>query len=335
MVGCVIVRNGTVVGEGYHRQFGGPHAEVEALRRAGRRAKGATLYVNLEPCSHRGKTPPCVDAIIRAGIVRVVACSADPNPLVSGRGVKKLRRAGIRVGIGLLRKESEKLNERFFTFMRTRLPFVGVKIAQTLDGRVADSHGESKWITSRGARKEGHRLRTQYDAIIVGANTIMVDNPRLTVRHVKGRNPLRVIFDPTLRLKLRSEVFNTRKAGTLVFTSARAMSRKKHVVARLSRQGVYLLGLDKGKPFDLGVVLRTLAALGVSSVLIEWGPSTASEFLSRHLVNKVHVFVAQRILGGGISSVALKPPLSLISSLKLHDVTCRGVGQDYLIEGSL
>ncbi|MGA3246495.1 MAG: bifunctional diaminohydroxyphosphoribosylaminopyrimidine deaminase/5-amino-6-(5-phosphoribosylamino)uracil reductase RibD [Bacteroidota bacterium] len=335
MVGCVIVKDGRIVGEGYQKIFGGPHAEREALRKAGRQAGGATLYVNLEPCTRRGKTPPCVDAIIRGRIKRVVACSADPNPLVSGRGAKKLRRAGIQVDIGLLRRESERLNERFFMFVRTRLPFVGLKIAQTLDGKVADPRGRSKGIISKQAREEAHRLRSQYDAILVGANTIAFADPQLTVRHIKGRNPLRVVFDPTLRLKPSAAVFNTRKAGTLVFTSACAMSARKSVVARMSRQGVYMLGLDKAKPFDLQVVLRTLAALGVSSVLVEGGPFTAGEFLKRGLVKKVHVFVAHKILGGGINSVMLKASPPLASPITLHDVTCRSVGPDYLIEGSL
>lgn len=335
LVGCVIVKNRRIVGEGYHKLFGGPHAEMEALRRAGRQAKGATLYVNLEPCSHPGKTPPCVDGIINAGIVRVVACSADPNPLVSGRGTKRLRQAGIQVRSGLLRKESERLNERFFTFMQTRLPFVGLKIAQTLDGKVADPRGRSRWIISKQALVEAHRLRSQYDAVLVGANTVSLANPLLTVRHIKGRNPLRVVFDPTLRLNPKAAVFDTRKAGTLVFTLAEAMSARKSVVARMSKQGVYMLGLDKGKPFDLGVVLRTLAALGVSSVLVEGGPSTAGEFLRKRFVDKVHMFVAHKILGGGINSVALNAATSLSSLVTLRDVTCRSVGPDYLIEGSL
>ncbi len=335
MVGCVIVKHDTIVGEGYHRVFGGPHAEREALRRAGLKARGATLYVNLEPCSHQGKTPPCVDAIIKAGIRRVVLCSSDPNPLVSGRGANKLRRAGIHVSMGLLRKESEQLNERFFSFMRKRVPFVGLKIAQTIDGRVADFSGRSRWITSKEARVEAHRLRSQYDAILVGANTILLDNPQLTVRHVKGRNPLRVVFDPNLRLRPSAAVFDTRKAGTLIFASARAMSARKSVVEKMSKQGVYILGLDKGKPFDLEVVLRTLAALGVSSVLIEGGPATASVFLRKQLVDKVHFFVARKILGGGISSLTLKPSPPLASIITLRDVTCRPMGPDYLIEGSL
>ena len=335
MVGCVIVRNRQVVGEGYHTRFGGPHAEIEALRRAGRRARGATLYVNLEPCSHHGKTPPCVEAIIGAGIKKVVACSADPNPLVAARGVRRLRRSGIQVSTGKLRKESERLNERFFTFMRTRLPFVGIKAAQTLDGCVTDFRGASKWITSETARKEAHRLRSSYDAILVGANTVSRDNPQLTVRRVKGRNPLRVVLDPSLRLNPRAALFDTRRAGTLVFTSARAMSMRKSTVAKLSHRGVYILGLDKGSPLNLRVILRTLAALGVSSVLVEGGPFTTGKFVQQKLVNRLHCFVAPKLVGEGLQTLTLKSPLSLKSSIALRDITVRTVGPDFLIEGLL
>jgi diaminohydroxyphosphoribosylaminopyrimidine deaminase/5-amino-6-(5-phosphoribosylamino)uracil reductase len=335
MVGCVIVRSGRTVGEGYHARFGGPHAEIAALRIAGRRARNATLYVNLEPCSHHGKTPPCVDAIIDAGIKKVVVCSTDPNPLVAGRGVRRLRRSGIQVSTGTLCKESERLNERFFTFMKTGLPFVGMKAAQTLDGRVTDFRGTSKWITSELAQKEAHRLRSSYDAILVGANTVSRDNPQLTVRRVKGRNPLRVVLDPRLRLTPRAALFDTRRAGTLIFTSARAMSKRKSSVAKLSQRGVYILGLDKGSPLDLRVILRTLAALGVSSVLVEGGPYTMGEFVQQKLVNRLHWFVAPKLLGEGLHTLTLKPPVSLKSSIVLRDATVRTVGKDFLIEGLL
>lgn len=335
MVGSVIVRNGRIVGEGYHARFGGPHAEIEALRIAGRKARGATLYVNLEPCSHHGKTPPCVDAIIDAGIKKVVVSSADPNPLVAGRGVRRLRRSGIQVCTGELRNESERLNERFFTFMKTRLPFVGIKAAQTLDGRVTDFRGASKWITSEAARKESHRLRSSYDAILVGSNTASHDNPQLTVRRVKGRNPLRVVLDPRLRLNPSAALFDTRRAGTLVFTSARTMSMRKSAVAKLSHRGVYILGLDKGSPFDLRLILRTLAALGVSSVLVEGGPFTTGEFVQQKLANRLHWFVAPKLLGEGLHALTLKYPLSLKSSIALRDVTLRTIGPDFLIEGLL
>ena len=333
MVGCVIVRNGRVVSEGFHRRFGGPHAEIEALRKAGRKAKGASLYVNLEPCAHHGKTPPCVDAIVAAGIKTVIACSSDPNPLTSGRGFAALRKAGIRVRAGNLKKESGELNVRFFTFMKSRMPYVGVKIAQTLDGRSADHRFKSKWITSRAARKEAHRLRSLYDAILVGAKTVERDNPKLTVRHIKGRNPLRVVLDPSLRLNPAKAIFKTVAAGTLVFTSARAMATRKAKVETLRKCGVFIVGMDRSRPLNLRVILRTLGALGVSSVLVEGGPYTVGEFLSLRLVHKVHAFVAPRLLGGGLNSMKISPPLALVSSIDLREVSIRRLGPDILIEG--
>jgi diaminohydroxyphosphoribosylaminopyrimidine deaminase/5-amino-6-(5-phosphoribosylamino)uracil reductase len=335
MVGCVIVKNGRIIGEGYHARFGGPHAEIEALRRAGRKAHGGTLYVNLEPCSHHGKTPPCADAIVNAGIRRVVTSAVDPNPLVAGRGIRFLRSSGVEVTVGTLRRESEKLNEIFFTFMKTRLPFVGLKVAQTLDGNVADSKGDSKWITSKVARAEAHRIRSRYDAILAGANTIRTDNPQLTVRFTRGRNPLRVILDPQLRIPTRARVFSTKEAETLVFTSADSMSKRKATLAELTRKGVRVLGMDRRNAFDVRLVLQILAALGVSSVLVEGGPVTSSQFLERGLVNKLHWFVAPRITGGGLRSISLTSPLALSRSINLKNVTLHPLGPDYLIEGTL
>ena len=187
MVGCVIFRHGKIVGEGFHQQFGGPHAEIIALLHAGKNARGATLFVNLEPCAHFGKTPPCADAIVQSGISKVVIASKDPNPLVSGKGIRRLREVGIRVELGILRKEAELLNEKFFKCMTTGLPFVGIKLAQTLDGRIADAAGKSKWLTSEVTRKEVHRLRSEYDAVMVGASTVLKDDPELTVPTCEGK----------------------------------------------------------------------------------------------------------------------------------------------------
>lgn len=335
MVGCVIVKNGSVVGEGYHKRFGGPHAEVEALRRAGRMARGTTLYVNLEPCPHHGKTPPCTDAIIRAGIKKVVTSSADPNPLVGGRGIEKLRASGITVEVGAIRLEAEALNEKFFTFMRTRLPFVGIKIAQTLDGRVADRLGVSKWITSRAARTEAHRIRSLYDAVLVGANTVAKDDPQLTVRYARGRNPVRVVLDPRLRLKTTARVFDTKRAPTLVFTSARSMSRHRRVVAKLVMQGTCVLGMEKGRIFDLRLLLQALAALGISSVLVEGGPATIGQFVEQKLAKRLHWFVAPKIVGGGLQSLSLGAPYRLSRSPLVRNMIVRMTGPDLLVEGSL
>jgi diaminohydroxyphosphoribosylaminopyrimidine deaminase/5-amino-6-(5-phosphoribosylamino)uracil reductase len=333
LVGCVIVKNGRVVGEGYHRRFGGPHAEVEALRRAGSRARGGVLYVNLEPCAHHGKTPPCTDAIIAAGIRRVVACSIDPNRLVAGKGFKALRRAGITVKAGALASEAERLNEKFFFFMKHRIPFVGLKLAQTLDGRSADAGGVSKWITTVDARAVGHGIRSEYDAILVGANTVKKDNPRLTVRLAGGRNPARIILDPGLSTNPTARVFQTKAAETIVLTSAAAMTRRPGITRTLTRKRVRILGLDDSDSFDLRIVLRILAALGVSSVLVEGGPATASRFLEEKLVQRVHWFVAPKLLGAGAPSFARSQPLPLSRCIDLKDCAISSIGDDILIEG--
>ena len=333
MVGCVIVKNGRIVGEGYHRRFGGAHAEVEALKRAGLKAHRAALYVNLEPCSHHGKTPPCVDAIIRSGIKRVVTSCIDPNRLVAGKGIRALRQAGISVRVGILAEEAEALNEKYFYFMRKKVPFVGLKIAQTLDGRSADARGQSKWITSPAARAAGHSIRSEYDAILVGAGTVRKDNPQLTVRLARGRNPVRVILDPRLSVDSASEIFRTRSAETLLLTSAGAMTKRRTMVRTLTRKGVRILGLDDEKTFDLHIVLRILSALGVSSVLVEGGPATASQFLELSLVQRVHWFIAPKLLGGGKSPFTRSQPLQLSRSIVLRDYSLSSIGTDILVEG--
>jgi diaminohydroxyphosphoribosylaminopyrimidine deaminase/5-amino-6-(5-phosphoribosylamino)uracil reductase len=335
MVGCVIVRKGRVVGEGFHGRFGGPHAEVNALRKAGKHARGATMFVNLEPCAHHGKTPPCVEAIIKAGIKRVVTACTDPNPLVAGRGVARLRKAGVDVRVGLLGREAERLNEKFFMFMRHGIPFVGIKIAQTLDGRIADSSGRSKWITSEAARTEAHRIRSTYDAILVGANTIAKDDPELTVRLVKGRNPLRVVVDGRLGASIRSRVFKTRTARTLVLTSLPAVLSKRKKVSELLKRGIPVLALGRSKRLDPLGMLHTLAALGISSVLVEGGSVMVSEFVRAKLVRKVHCFVAPKFLGGGLNSLNFVPGLGLSKAIQVQDRQWKTIGTDFLIEGSL
>ncbi|MGD1045848.1 MAG: bifunctional diaminohydroxyphosphoribosylaminopyrimidine deaminase/5-amino-6-(5-phosphoribosylamino)uracil reductase RibD [Bacteroidota bacterium] len=332
MVGCVIARNGKIVGEGFHQKFGGPHAEIFALKRAGKITKGATLYVSLEPCAHFGKTPPCTEAIIQAGISQVVIASKDPNPLVSGKGIRRLRRAGIHVKVGLLQKETELLNEKFFKYMRTGLPFVGIKLAQTLDGRIADIAGKSKWITSKTARKEVHRLRNEYDAVLVGANTVLQDNPELTVRLVRGRNPVRVVVDGRLSLPVSRAIFNTSAAPTWVLTSAEAVKKNIRKVQKLVSQGVCVFSVSSANSIDAESMLRTLAAEGVSSVLIEGGAYTVDGFVNRSLADKLYLFVAPKILGDGLNGFCFKLPRLLGKPFNLKMTKVSFTGEDMLIE---
>lgn len=332
-VGCVIVRKGRIVAEGYHRAFGGPHAEIAALRQAGRRAKGATLYVSLEPCVHTGKTPPCTEAIIRAGITHVVAAMQDPNPLVSGRGFRRLRAAGVRVSAGILRKEALALNERFATSMERRLPFVGLKLAQTLDGRIADRKGTSKWISSSAARVYAHALRALYHAVLVGAETVRSDDPLLTVRHVSGRQPVRVVLDGRFSLPLNRRVFKTRHAPTIVLTSARSLRRAGKKAAALERKGVQVLGVDGPDRLSVRSIVRVLAAAGMSSVLVEGGGETARCFLEGRTVDKVHAIIAPTILGSGTPSFEVNG-LTLGTAIRLKEPAFMTAGSDIVVEGS-
>lgn len=335
MVGCVIVKDGTVVAEGYHERFGGWHAEVNALRKAGNRANGSTLYVNLEPCAHYGKTPPCVDAILAAGVKRVVVAVNDPNPLVSGKGLRALERGGVEVKVGVGRKEAARLNEKFLTFIKTGLPFVGMKVAQTLDARIADLRGQSKWITSKASRAHAHYLRSTYDAVVVGATTIVRDNPQLTVRAVRGRDPLRIVLDGKLNSRPGSKIFNTRKAKTLVITTVKAAKQKPALVSALTKKGVQIIAMDLAPQLRPRAILKTLGGLGISSVLIEGGSQTIGTFLQAKCVQRVHCFIAPTIFGGGLQSVSLARPFHLTEALQLFDVTMKQLNTDILVEGSV
>ncbi|MCI0707491.1 MAG: bifunctional diaminohydroxyphosphoribosylaminopyrimidine deaminase/5-amino-6-(5-phosphoribosylamino)uracil reductase RibD [Ignavibacteriae bacterium] len=335
MVGCVIVKNGKIIAEGYHAKHGGAHAERVALRKAGTRAKGATLYVNLEPCAHHGHTPPCSDAIIEAKIRSVVFAMRDPNPWVLGGGMQKLRRAGIKVHAGVLDREAQQLNEKFVTFVATGMPFVGAKIAQTLDGKIADAWGSSQWITGEQAREYGHTLRTEYDAILVGANTIVRDNPRLTARLAKGRNPVRVVIDGKLSVPANTRVYTDRQARTIVMTSARAMKENSRKVQQLSRNGVEVIAAQNSYSLDAESILKILSRLGVASVLIEGGSNTLASFLKADLIQKIHCLIAPKVLEGGLNAWNLGTPRRLEKALNIKTTRVLALGSDTLIEGTL
>jgi diaminohydroxyphosphoribosylaminopyrimidine deaminase/5-amino-6-(5-phosphoribosylamino)uracil reductase len=332
MVGCVIVRKGKIVGEGFHRQFGGAHAEIFALFQAGKKAHGAKLFVNLEPCAHFGKTPPCADAIVQSGISTVVIASKDPHSLVGGKGIRRLHEAGITVKVGVLRKEAELLNEKFFKFMNTGLPFVGIKLAQTLDGRIADIAGKSKWITSEQARKEVHRLRSEYDAVMVGANTVLKDDPELTVRFIKKRNPIRVVVDGRMSLPTSRKIFNTNNAPTWLLTSTTAVKINDRKVQRLVTQGVRVFTISASRLLSAESILKTLAAEGISSVLLEGGESLIAPFVKYSFVDALHLFIAPKILGGGLDGIRFDKPLFLHQHVKLRITNAMNIGDDVLLE---
>jgi len=302
MVGAVLVKDGKLVAEAYHRRFGGAHAEVEAINAAREEAASSTLYVNLEPCvSYRGKkTPPCTDSIISHRIRRVVIGMLDPNPLVRGKGARVLRSAGITVEVGVLRNECNRLNEVFVKKMTTGLPFVALKIAETLDGKITLPGKRLRWITSLESRRHVHRLRSEYDAVLVGARTVAVDNPRLTVRHVRGRQPMRIVLDGNLSSPVSSHLFSdSQRSRTIVYCSESQGGdgeRKKSALKKRQVQVIELPSNDSGI-LELRRVLKHLASLGISSVLVEGGQFVFSEFVRNRLVDKMYLFIAPKFLG--------------------------------------
>jgi diaminohydroxyphosphoribosylaminopyrimidine deaminase/5-amino-6-(5-phosphoribosylamino)uracil reductase len=335
-VGAVIVRRGEIVGRGHHERAGGPHAEIEAIRDAGDLCRGATLVVNLEPCPTHGRTPPCVPAIDAAGIRRVVAAMRDPNPAVSGRGFAGLRRRGIEVTVGVLEAEAARLNEAYAKYVTTRLPFVLLKAAMTLDGKIASRTGESKWIGSPAARAHVHRLRSEYDAVMVGVGTVVADDPTLTAYLLKGsgrRDPLRVIVDSNAHTPPEAAAIVGGEPGCIVATTRRA---PKSRLARLRQAGAEVLQCRADR--DGHVALRDLIArLGereITSVMIEGGGETAAAALAAGAVDKLLFVVAPKVLGGA----GAKTPVEgrgiarLADAVALEISRVRRVGRDVMIE---
>jgi len=300
MVGCVIVRNGRIVGEGYHRRFGGPHAEINALQAAGSAARGATTYVTLEPCCHVGKTPPCTDALLAAGVKRVVAAMRDPFPKVSGHGLEILEKAGVHVEVGLCEQEACRLNGPYLKRQRLGLPWVILKWAQSLDGKIATRTGDSKWISDEPSRKWVHRLRARVDAVVVGVGTVLADDPQLTCRHGRVlRTAMRIVLDPHLRIPMRAKLVRTaRETPTMVVTTP-TLAASSHG-QRLQRAGVQMMEarLTRGGELDLRDLLKQWAQAGMSNVLVEGGGQTLGRFLDAGLADEAIVFVSHRLIGG-------------------------------------
>ncbi len=336
-VGCVIVREGRIVGEGWHARAGEPHAEVHALRQAGELARGATAYVTLEPCSHQGRTPPCADALIEAGLTRVVAAMQDPNPEVSGRGLLRLMNAGIGVQCGVLESEARALNKGFLKRMEAGLPYVRVKMAMSLDGRTAMASGESQWITGPEARSAVQRLRAQSSVVLSGADTVLADKARLTVRPdelgldaeltalAAARAPLRVLIDGRLRVPLDAPFFQAGSA--LVVTCAAASAR-----GRYQEEGHEMLALaDSAGHVDLRRLMGELAARGVNEVLVEAGPRLAGAFARLGLVDEFQLFIAGKFLGSSARPLLDLPLAQMSEALELNIVEMRAVGNDWRV----
>jgi diaminohydroxyphosphoribosylaminopyrimidine deaminase/5-amino-6-(5-phosphoribosylamino)uracil reductase len=297
MVGAVLVRDGRILATGYHKAAGTDHAEIVAIKRAGSQARGATLYINLEPCSHYGRTPPCSRALIAAGVRSVVAGMQDPNPLVAGRGLRELRRAGIEVRCGLLEEECRALNEAFIKYMTRGLPFVILKLAASLDGRIATGTGDSRWISGEESRRTVHQLRDRVDAVLVGSRTAIADDPLLTCRIPGGRNPWRVVLDARLRLSPQARLLRQPdRDKTVIITGRRAPQRR---ALALAAHGARVLRIaERAGTLPWRGVLKQLASLGIQSVVIEGGGLTAASALKEKAVDKVLFFYAAKIIGG-------------------------------------
>ncbi|MBW2367494.1 MAG: bifunctional diaminohydroxyphosphoribosylaminopyrimidine deaminase/5-amino-6-(5-phosphoribosylamino)uracil reductase RibD [Deltaproteobacteria bacterium] len=338
MVGAIVVRDGQVVGRGYHEAVGGAHAEVNAIDDAAPNARGATLYVTLEPCNHTGRTPPCTQKILSAGIGRVVSAMADPNPSVTGGGNRFLSSRGIDVDCGVCRDDAQVLNEMYITFVRTGKPFVIAKCAATLDGRLATRTGDSKWITGPAARQFVHRLRHEVDAIMVGVNTIKTDDPQLTTRLPigKGRDPKRIILDTRLTIAEDARVLRLESdSDTIVVSGPNVAQAKKD---RLIESGIQVLNSPvKDDKIDLNELVKTLGAAGVTSLLVEGGGHVLASAFTAGIVDKVYFFYGPKILGGddGVPICSGPGPALMKDAVSITDIALHRFADDVMIEGYL
>jgi diaminohydroxyphosphoribosylaminopyrimidine deaminase/5-amino-6-(5-phosphoribosylamino)uracil reductase len=336
MVGAVLVRDGKAVGEGYHRRAGGAHAEVAALKQAGRQARGSTMYVTLEPCSHHGRTGPCTEALLAAGVTTVVAAIRDPDPRVSGSGVRWLRAHGIRVEVGDGAREAEALNRRWLLSRRAGRPFVALKYATSLDGKIAAKGGDSRWVTGPLARRQTHVLRRAYDAIAVGAGTVIADDPELTARSAAGtplgRQPVRVVVDGRLRVSPKARVFDPDLPGRSLVATTGAGARRHG--RRLQASGVDVRSLPGAGRIEIVELLEALGAEGVTSVLVEGGGELGWSFVASGTVDHVYAFVAPKIVGGAGAPTPVGGDgfPDLATALKLEFVSSRTLGDDILLE---
>lgn len=332
LVGAVIVNNGMIVGSGLHRKAGEPHAEVHAFRMAGEHAKGATLYVTLEPCSHYGKTPPCAELVKNSGVSRVVIAMKDPNPLVAGRGIQLLEDAGIEVQVGVLEAQAAKLNERFIHNMVHKRPFVIAKTAMTLDGKLAAYNGHSKWVTGEESRKTVHYLRNEVDAILVGIGTVLADNPMLTTRIEEGgKNPVRIVLDSNLRTPLDAHITDCRDAQTWIFAKEGADAAKAEALKAKGVQVHYVQGSETG--LDLESILHVLFENGITDVLVEGGSEVNGAFLRNGLIDKFLIYVAPKVLGGrhSLTPYTGADAESMDEAVMVEFDSVERIGQDLLI----
>ncbi len=336
MVGCVIIKDGRIIGEGFHPQFGQKHAEVMAIENATEPVAGAEMYCNLEPCTATipaKKTPPCVERIIDENIRKVYISTIDPNPHVNGRGIELMKGSGIEVVLGIEAEQALHLNKAYFKYIQSRLPFVHLKIAMSLDGRIATRAGDSKWITNREARTIVHRMRHQYDAVLVGLNTVKVDDPRLTLRMVEGRQPYRIVLDDHLTIPPHRNLLTDEYGEkTIIYTTVNHDAKAK---TKLEQQGIKVKVVEntpQGK-VDIKAVLDSLGKMGISSVLVEGGSQIFTEFIARQLFDEISFFIAPRIMGKGIEAFGDLGITKVSDALRLQNVKVNSVNGQLLVHG--
>lgn len=335
-VGAVIVKNGRITGKGFHLRAGMPHAEANAIRMAGLSAKGAALYVNLEPCAHYGRTPPCSGAIIKSGIRKAIIGMKDPNPLVSGKGIKELKKAGIEVITGVLERESARLNEKYVKYMTTGMPFTLLKSAVSLDGKICANTGDSKWISSEGSRDYARRLRAKFDAVLVGVNTVLKDDPEIVSSNKcqvsSQKIPYKIVVDSRLRIPLKAKILK-RPEEVIIATTKKALKSKARLLEKL---GVKILAVkEKNGKVDLKALMKELAGMEITSVFIEGGGEINASALGSGIVDKVLFFIAPKIIGGRNAKTAVEGNgiLRVARAIPVRDISVSRIGGDVVVEG--
>lgn len=337
LVGAVFVKNGQVIAEGYHHYYGGDHAEVDALNNARESVEGATVYINLEPCSHQGKTPPCAKRLVQEKVARVVIAMRDPNPAVSGEGVKILQESGIDVTEDILKKEAEDLNRVFIKYITSGIPYVAMKTAMTLDGKIATRVGDSKWVTGEKARALVHELRNEYAGIMVGVNTIIADDPKLTTRREgEKRNPVRIVVDSTGRIPTDAYVVNSKEQARTVLAFTEKTSYQKRQIFSEGGMETLVLPRKEGK-VDLKALLEELGKMSIDGILLEGGGTLNFAMLEEGLVDEVFAFIAPKIVGGehAKTPVAGKGVDLMRDAIELEDIKTMGIGSDFMIRGKV
>lgn len=334
LVGAVIVKNEKIIGQGYHKRYGGNHAEVEAINNSSESVEGSTIYITLEPCFHYGKTPPCVEKLISSKFSKVVIGSLDPNPLVSGKSINKLKEAGIEVKVGVLEEECLKLNEIFMKYIKTKIPYVVLKSAVSLDGKIATRTGESKWITGDASRVKVHELRNELSGIMAGINTVLKDDPSLTCNIKGARNPIRIIVDSNLKIPLDSKILKTAKTfKTIIATTNKSDLNKKSLIEELGGEVLIVKSLDN--KVDLNTLMIKLGKLKIDSVLLEGGGELNYSALKAGVVDKVMIFIAPKIIGGRDSKTSIEGEgIGILNECyKITNLKTKSLGEDILLTG--